>query len=110
LVRDVEVTAERLQPHAMAAARFPPVELLADESDLLPEAAHRARGALRRNLDDRSDDLEHAAVEINRAAGGQLRRLRAALQQRAINERGRRAPIVFGDDFLFVDEDFELGL
>src|SRR5688500_8298736 len=81
-IRDVEVTAERLQSHVPAGALLPTIELIAHEAELFPQTAHDTRGALRRDLDHRRDDLEHAAIEVNRAAGRKLRRLRRALQQR----------------------------
>src|SRR5687767_12846314 len=104
------MAAERLQSHPFRVARLPTVELVANEADLLPEAPHDPRGALRCDLDDRCDDLDYAAVEVDRAAGGQLRGLGAAMKQGPLDERGRRAPVGFRLDRLVVDEDLELGL
>ena len=104
------MAAERLQAHSFAAALLPPVQLIADEIDLLPQVADHSRGALRSNLDDRRDDLDHASVEVDGAARRQLRRFRAAAEERLVDEPGRRPPDLLGDDFLVIDEDFELGL
>lgn len=62
------MAAERLQAHSFAAALLPPVQLIADEIDLLPQVADHSRGALRSNLDDRRDDFDHASVEVDGAA------------------------------------------
>ena len=102
------MTTERLQPDAMAAALFPCVELIAHEADLLPETANDTRGALRRDLDHRRHDFEHAAVEVDRATGRKLQRLRRSFQQRLFDERRRFSPDVFGRDADVIDEDCEL--
>src|SRR5438034_11303727 len=92
LERNIEMTTERLQTHAMSAALFPTVELSAHETDLLPQAADDSGRALRRDLDHRRHDFEHTAVEIERTAGRQLHRLVRTLEQRPDDEARRRLP------------------
>ena len=93
-----------------AVAHFP----LSSWSRTKPICSHRLRTTRAvhcgRELDHRRHDLDHAAVEVDRAAGRELRRFRGAPQHRPGNEPRRRAPDVLGHDFLVVDEDLELGL
>src|SRR5687768_5030270 len=53
-VRDVEMSTESLQTDRFPVPPLPDVELSPREVDLLPQAAHDTRRALRCNLDDRS--------------------------------------------------------
>ncbi len=90
--------------------RLPLGELVAHEVDLLPEVPDHARRAAGGELDDRGHDLDHAAVEVHRAAGGELQRAAGPPQQRLVDEGGGIAPELPRVDLDPVHHDVELRL
>ena len=70
---DIEVRRETFQPRGRVGAPFPGVEFVTQKFDLLPKRAAGANAAARLDLDDRRRHLDHARVEINRAARRQVK-------------------------------------
>src|SRR6185503_12212309 len=105
---DVVVRAVRLEADVMAGALLPVGQLAPHERDLLPQVADDPRGAAGGQLDDGGDDLDDAAVEVDRAAGGELEGALLAAQHRRVDERRGAAPERPGVDLHPVEEDVEL--
>ena len=102
--------AVRLEADGVPFLLLPARELIAHEADLLPQVADHAGRAVRGELDDRRDDLDHAAVEVDGAAGRDLGRRFLTLQQRRVDERLRMLPVRLGIDLHLVEPDVELRL
>jgi hypothetical protein len=73
LKRKIVVRAETLEPRLAFVSFAPAAELVAHVLDLFPQKTRRAITAARLELHDRSGHFDNAGVEINRAAGGQLK-------------------------------------
>ncbi len=99
-----------LQPDAVASVFAPTRELFANEGDLFPEVPHDAGRTVRGQLDDRCDDLDHPAVEVDGATGRKLQRGLLPWQQGPVDECAGMAPEGLGIDLDLVQPDIELGL
>jgi hypothetical protein len=106
---DVVVRAEAHEAHVAAGAALPAVQLLAHEEDRLPERATGARGAAALDLDHRRGHLDHAGVEVHRAAGRQVVRGALPVHQRLAHE-GCGLPKTASGALAAVDPDLELRL
>ena len=105
---DVVVRAVSLEPHRVFGAFSPGRQLIAHESDLFPKIPDHSCGAVRSELDDRSDDFDHAAVEVDGTSCRKLEGRFFPRQERTIDERGGTPPILLGVDFHLVQPDVEL--
>ncbi len=108
LERDVVVSAESDQARAAAVPPLPCIQLAACEADAFPKRAAGARAAAARDLDDRRRDLEHAGVEVHRAAGRQVVRRAPPVHERATDERAGIAEHVLGPDGSAIHDQREL--
>ena len=110
LVRDVVVRAVRLEADVWPVAS----PQLVSWSRTKPICSQRLRTmrAVQSGASSMTgrDDLDHAAVEVDRAAGGELQRRFLALQQRPVDERAGVLPVRLGIDLVLVEPDVELGL
>ena len=70
--------AEALQRAVALVSPGPVIQLPSQIADLLPQQTHRAITTSRLEFNNRRGDFDHAGVEINRTAGGQLERFAGA--------------------------------
>src|SRR5437870_5658859 len=63
-----------------------------------------------RELDDRRDNLDDAAIEVDSATGRDVRGSFFAFEQRRVDKVARMLPVFLGDDLHFIEPDVELRL
>ena len=72
--RKIVMRAKALEPAPAPVSPVPVIKLPSQIADLLPQQARRAITTAALELDNGCGDFDHAGVEINRAASGQLKR------------------------------------
>src|SRR5829696_4140743 len=70
--RDVVVRAEADEAYRARVPALPPIELVAQEAEALPQGACPARPAAAIDLDHRRGELDDSRVEVDRATSGQV--------------------------------------
>src|SRR6185436_9752680 len=87
----------------------PFAQLFTQVLNLFPQKPGGTITTPRFNLDDRCGYLDHARVEINRAAGGELERAACPRNHLATNEVLRRSENFFGQPANIINHEDELG-
>src|SRR6266540_402430 len=83
--------AEADEADFAAVLLLPRVQLLSQEENRLPQRPAGARRAASTDLDDRSRNLDHARIEVDRSAGGQVIRASGAVHHLDADEILRSA-------------------
>jgi hypothetical protein len=108
--RRIVVRAETGEPSLASGARFPAIQLAAQERDRLPERPSRAGDAAALQLHRRGRDLHDAGVEVHGGAVRQVVRRPDAVHQRHADEAARIAEQILWARRLAVDHQRELRL
>src|SRR5262249_9830407 len=102
--------AEALECAVALVLRGPVIELPPQIADLLPQQTRRAITTAALELNNGRCDFDHAGVEINRAARGQLKRFAGARNHAAAHQAAGVTKNPFGTSSASVNEKIKFRL